>query len=219
MMRDARYPWFAIAVLLFSSLGSIADGEEKRVFQTGGGHSFSGTYNRPVSYGHAYFVSGEPGFLFGGVQDRREQWKLNYLFLIKHSATEMSTFHLGNPDPEKSSASSDGKIRRLDFNEELRIDEISVAYSYKAKFDQIKDTLISEEMTIHGKRIDLTDGRVFVVDMSSEPVWVQQVNGKLPFSENVDFLKSTSEQYKIFTVRWLETIAKDSKVVRETFSR
>lgn len=216
MMRDARYPWFAIAVLLFSSLGSIADGEENRVFQIGGGRSFSGTYNRPVSYGHAYFVSGEPGFLFGGVQDRKEQWELYYLILIKHSATVMSTFHLGNPDPEKSSASSNGKIRLLDFNEELRIDELSLAYSYKAKFDQIKDTLISEEMTIHGKRIDLTDGRVFVVDMSSEPVKVQQINVKLPSNPNLDFIESTSE-YKLNTNRWLEEITRNSEVVAKAF--
>jgi len=216
MMRDARYPWFAVAVLLFSSLGSIAEGGENRVFQIGGGRSFSGTYNRPVSYGHAYFVSGEPGFLFGGVQDRKEQWELYYLILIKHSATAMSTFHLGNPDPEKNSASSNGKIRLLDFNEELRIDEISLAYSYKAKFDQLKDTLISEEMTIHAKRIDLTDGRVFVVDMSSEPVRVQQVKVKLPSNPNLDFIKSTSE-YKLNTNRWLEEITKNSEVVAKAF--
>jgi hypothetical protein len=216
MLRGAQYPWFAIAVFVFCSVGSSADGEENRVFQIGGGRSFSSSHSLPVSYGHAYFVSGEPGFLFGGVQDREEQWELYYLILIKHGATAMSTFHLGNLEPEKSSASSNGKIRLLDFNQELRIDEIGFAYSYKARFNQIKDTLISEEMTIHGKRIDLTDGRVFVVDMSSEPVRVQQVNVKLPSNPNLDFIKSTSE-YKLNTNRWLEEVTKSSEFVANVF--
>jgi hypothetical protein len=193
--------------------------QERHVFQIGGGCSFSGTNGRGVSYGHTYFVSGEPGCVFAGIQDPNGKWKLNYLILIKHSATAMSSFQVGNPDPAKSSNSSDGKIRFLEFNERIRFDQASIAWSYKAQYDALRDTRISEEMAFRDKRIDLTDGRVFVVDMTVEPVRIQQVNVRLPFSEDIDFLRSTSKQYKAFTSRWLAELAKDSEVVAETFGR
>jgi hypothetical protein len=189
------------------------------VFQIGGGCSFSGTNSQGLSYGHAYLVSGEPGFVFGGVQDRDGKWKLNYLVLIKHSATAMSQFHLGSPDPTKSSDSSDGKIRLVDFNERIRFDQTSVSWSYKAQLDAVKDTLNSEEMAFQGKQLGLTDGRAFVVDMTVEPVTIQQVNVKLPSSENIDFLRGEVAQYKTFTSRWLAEVANDSEVVKETFGQ
>jgi hypothetical protein len=138
--------------------------------------------------------------------------------LIKHNATALSDFHKGHPDPAKSSASSDGKVRLIDFHERIRFDTTSVTFSYQAQFDMAKDSLISDEMTFQGKRIDLTDGRVFVVDMTVEPVRFRQVNVKLPASEDLDFLKIPLEQYKVLTNRWLGEIAKNSEVVAETFS-
>ena len=205
---------------LLAAVGPLCAGEPqaRQSFQIGGGFSFGRTNSQGMSYGHAYLVSGEPGFVFGGVQDRDGKWKLNYLVMIKHSATATSTFHLGSPDPTRSSEQSDGKIRLVEFNERIRFDQTSVTWSYKARLDAVKDALISEEMAFQGKQLDLADGRAFVVDMTIEPVTIQQVNVKLPSSE-INVLRSEVAQYKTFTSRWLAEVAKDSEVVKETFGQ
>ena len=117
-----------------------------------------------------------------------------------------------------SSDSSDGKIRFFNFNERIRFGESRLTFSYKAEFDAVKDQLISEGMTFQGKRIDLKDGRVFVVDMTADPVEFQQVNVNLPSSQNPDFIGSPGE-YKINTNRWLEEITRSSEVVAKTFEK
>jgi hypothetical protein len=212
-MRDARRLWLAIPFLLLCLLNDVASGQEGRLFEIGGGVCFSGTNSQPVSNGHVYFVAGEPGCVFGGGQDRKGKWQLNYLVLIKHSGNAASTFDRGSPDPSVSSDSSDGKVRFVNYDEEVRFDEIKVAFSYRAQFDAIKDTLISDEMTFQGKRMDLAKGRVFVVDMTAEPVKVEQVDVKLPSSEEIDFVKTPPERYKAFTSRWLAEVAKGSEAV------
>ena len=218
-MRDARRFWLAIPLLLFCLLGDVASGQEERLFEIGGGRGSSGTNSQAVSNGHVYFVAGEPGCVFGGGQDRKGKWQLNYLVLIKHSGNAASTFHRGSPSPLVSSDSSDGKIRLVNYDEEVRFDEIKVTFSYRAQFDAIKDTLISDEMTFQGKRIDLAEGRVFVVDMTAEPVKFEQVDVKLPSSEEIDFVKVPPDQYKTFTSRWLAEISKDSEAVAKVFKQ
>ena len=118
-----------------------------------------------------------------------------------------------------SSITSDGKVRQLHFKEELRFDQARVGFSYQARIDQTKDVLISEQMTVQGKPLDMTKGRVFVVDMTVDPLRCQQVNVKLPSSEQIDFLAATAEQYQSFTKRWITELAKDSEVVAKTFGR
>lgn len=215
-MRNTRRLWFAIAILLCFYLAPAAVGQERQIFEIGGGAGFRDTNQRSVSHGHAYLVPGAPGFVFGCVEDTNGQMKLNYLVLIKHGATATTTFERGHPDPATSSDSSDGKIRLINFNERIRFGKSRLAFSYKAEFDAVKDQLISEGMTFQGQRIDLTDGRLFVVDMTAEPVEFQQVNVKLPSSQNLDFIHSTSA-YKLNTNRWLEEITKNSEVVAKTF--
>ncbi|MHB9081559.1 MAG: hypothetical protein ACYC3X_29160 [Pirellulaceae bacterium] len=217
-MSNIRRQWSAIAILLCFYLVPAAVAHESQIFEIGGGITFSGTNQRSVSHGHAYLVPGAPGFVFGCVEDTNRQMKLSYLVLIKHGATATTTFERGNPDPAISSDSSDGKIRLINFNERIRFGKSNLAFSYKAEFDAVKDQLISEEMTFQGKRLDLTDGRVIVVDMTAEPVEFQQVNVKLPSNPNLDFINSTSE-YKLNTNRWLEEITKNSEVVAKTFEQ
>ena len=137
---------------------------------------------------------------------------------MKVNATAKSAFKLGDPDPTVSSGYSDGKVRHLHFKEELCFDQASIRLSYKARFDQTKDDLISEQMTVQGKHIDLSEGRIFVVDMTVDPVHCQQVNLKLPSTEEIDFLSSNKSQYKSFTKRWITELAKNSDVVSKTFS-
>ena len=217
-MSNTRGLWTAVAILLCIYLAPAAVAQERQIFEIGGGVAFSGTNHRSVSHGHAYLVPGAPGFVFGCVEDANGQNKLNYLLLIKHGATATTAFERGNPDPATSSDSSDGKIRLLNFNERIRFGESRLTFSYKAEFDAVKDQLISEGMTFQGKRIDLKDGRVFVVDMTADPVEFQQVNVNLPSSQNLDFIGSPGE-YEINTNRWLEEITRSSEVVAKTFEK
>ncbi len=214
--------WTPIAILLCLYLVPAADAQERQIFEIGGGATFSGSFNgvneRRISHGHAYLVPEEPGFVFGCVDDANKQMTLNYLLLIKHKATPTTTFERGDPDPATSSASSDGKIRFYHFKERIRFDERIVSFSYKAEFDAVKDTLISEGMTVEGKKLDLRDGRVFVFDMTAEPVTFAQVNVKLPTNENLDFIKSPSE-YQPNMNRWLAELSKTSEVVAKTFKK
>ena len=85
-MRTSKYLWPTFAALLFFSLGSIVVAQGRHIFAVGGGHCVSLTNSRPVSHGHAYLVTGVPGFLFGGFQDGMGKWNLIYLVLIKHNA-------------------------------------------------------------------------------------------------------------------------------------
>ncbi len=214
--------WAPIAILLCLYLVPAAAAQERQIFEIGGGTTFSTSFNgkkdRSISHGHAYFVPEEPGFVFGCVDDANKQMTLNYLLLIKHKATPTTTFERGDPDPATSSASSDGKIRFYNFKERIRFDERIVSFSYKAEFDAVKDTLISEGMTVEGKKLDLRDGRVFVFDMTAEPVTFAQVSVKLPTNENLDFIKSPSE-YQPNMNRWLAELSKTSEVVAKTFKK
>lgn len=217
-MSDRCYQGFAIAVLLLLlTRASLAAGQERQLFMIGGGFAVSGTHARPVSHGHAYLVAGEPGMVFGGVQNEDGKWRFNYLVLIKHDATAASAYHRGKADPNISNASSDGKIRRLHFQEEIGFDERKFAFDYQAQFDAVKDTLLAETMTFQGKKIDLMEGRLFVVDLTAEPVRFQQIAANLPHTEDVHFLKIPTRQYQALMQRWLSELAKESKVVRETF--
>ena len=217
-MRTSTYLWSTFAALLFCSLGSIVVAQDRHIFAVGGGRCGSLTNSRPVSHGHAYFVTGEPGFLFGGFQDGKGKWNLNYLVLIKHNAVATSTFEHRDPEPTVSSDSSDGKIRQLYFKERLRLDKATFGFSYKAQIDLANDVLGNEQMTVQGNPAQVTDGRVFIIDMTVEPVRYQQVNVKLPSSEKVDFLKSVDKQYQEFTKLWIAELAKESEVVAKTFT-
>ena len=92
-----------------------------------------------------------------------------------------------------------------------------IGLSYKANYDQAKDELISEEMAIQGKQMEMSKGRIFVIDMTVNPVHCQQVNPKLPSSDDIDFLSGSVDRYESFTERWITELAKESDVISKTF--
>ena len=73
-------------------------------------------------------------------------------------------------------------------------------------------------MLANGRMHGSGGGQRFLKSMSTSaaPVEFQQVNVKLPSSQNLDFIHSTSA-YKLNTNRWLEEITKNSEVVAKTF--
>lgn len=216
-MRISR--WLRCAALVISFWSSLADGQDKHVFAVGGGISGSLTNSLTVSHGHAYFVAGEPGFLFGGVQDDAGKWKLNYLVLLKHGATKTSSFEHGNPEPTVSSDFSDGMERRLNFKERLRIDGATLDFSYRARIDLETKVLNNEQFTVQGKPMQVKSGRVIVVDMTVDPIRCRQVNVNLPANDEFDFLNSRQKQYEEITKRWMTELMDKSEIVAKTFKR
>jgi hypothetical protein len=208
---------YASLLVCFGTL--IVAAQDRHIFVVGGGIRGSLTNSPTVSHGHACFVSGEPGFLFGGIQDGAGKRDLNYLVLVKHNAVATSSFEYRDPDPTVSNESSDGIVRQFHFKERVRLDKTSFDFSYKARIDIGTDVLHSETMTVAGKTMRLKNGRVFVVDMTVEPVSCQQVNVKLPSCENADFLDGRDEEYQEFTRRWMKELVSESKVLAETFNR
>lgn len=208
--------------ILFCIYSAQAVAQDREIFEIGGGVTFGGSLNganeRRISHGHAYLVPDAPGFVFGCIEDADRQMVLNYLVLIKHGATTTTTFERGDPHPAKSSGSSDGKVRLYNFRERIRFGECTLSFSYKAEAEAVNDHLIAEEMTFQGKRIDLADGRVFVVDMTAEPVKIAQVNVKLPVNPNLKFIEKPGE-YKLNTSRWIEDLSKTSDIVARTFKK
>jgi hypothetical protein len=218
-MQFARSQFVATAVLCCAFHFGSAYSQDDRIFEIGGGFAVSGTNQKPISHGHAYLLPGRPGFIFGGVQTPDGQWKLNYLFLIKHNSTSDTEFEHRNPDPTISNSSSDGITRFLRFNDRLRFGQAISEFSYEADYHVASDRLIKEGIILMGKHADLKDGRVFMVDMTADPVTMQQVNVELPDAKDIDFLNSSREEYAVFTERWLAEVVKSSEIVASTFER
>lgn len=214
-MRDRCWP--GLAVLLAVLLGAFsAAGQENQKFMVGGGGSSGDGTGFNISSSHSYLVVGEPGFTFGLIQKPKEEWKLYYLVLIKHNATAKSTY-------ERDSLGNDlgatyTRNRMKSFTETLSLDGNKLAFAYKAEIDKGKPAILGEELTFLDKKIDLTNGRVFLVDMTRAPVSFKQVNAKLPSSKGFDFLKDTS-QYQKVTKRWLKELSKESESVRMFFEK
>jgi|GEM_PF-3114486 len=215
-MRAATFSWLTRVFLL--CLGaSVVAGQDRQLFQVGGAVSYRGTDSPSMSQGHAYLVSGEPGVVFGCFQDGKGNWQLNYLVLIKHSATATSKVEFGMADPTESSASSDGKICRFNFSEALRIDNNRVAWHYAAQFDQATDELLNETMTVLEKPIDLDEGRIFVIDMTGDVMRSYQVKAPLPSGDQADLFSGREERYKTFIREWIADLATQSEFVAKTF--
>lgn len=163
-------------------------------------------------------VAGEPGFLYGGVQDAAGKWKLNYLVLVKHPATAKSHGDYRDPKPTVSSDSSDGIERRLNFKQRLRIDELTLDYAYRGRIDLATNTLSNEQFTFQGKPMQVRKGRVIIVDMTVDPIHCQQVNVELPKTE-VDFVNAQPNQFEVFTKQWMTDLIDRSEIVAKTFQR
>lgn len=218
-MQFVRSQGVAAAVLCCVFQSASVYSQDERIFEIGGGFAVSGTNQKPISHGHAYLLPGRPGFIFGGVQTPDGQWKLNYLFLIKHNATADTEFEHRNPDPTISSSSSDGITRFLRFKDRLRFGRAMSEFSYEADYHVANDRLIREGIILMGKHADMKDGRVFMVDMTADPVTIQQVNVELPDAKDIDFLNSSREEYAVFTDRWFAEVVKSSTTVASTFKR
>jgi len=202
---------------LISLSSSHAAEQDEQVLSLGGGISSRLTGSVTVSHGHGYVVAGEPGFSFGGIKDDQGKWKLNYLVLVKHRATAKSSVDHRNPEPTISFDTSDGTERRLNFIQRLRIDDAILDYSYRGRIDLVTNTLTNEQFTVQGKPMQVKNGRLIVVDMTVEPIRLQQVNADLPATNDVDFANIQPKQYQELTRQWMSELANKSEIVAKQF--
>ena len=207
--------WLLFAMLMTSFYGSFA-AEQNKPILTNRGVTHSLTNSLTVSHGHAYVVAGQPGFLYGGVQDDAGKWKLNYLILVKHHATAKSSVDHRDPEPTVSSDSSDGVERRLNFKQRLRIDDVTLDYSYRSRIDLATNVLSNEQFTVQGKPMQVKRGRIFMIDMTVAPIHCQQVNVDLPTSE-IDFVNGQPNQIEEMTKQWMSDLINSSEIVAKTF--
>jgi hypothetical protein len=116
-----------------------------------------------------------PGVLFGMASLPGGDRELRYVLLFKHRATADSkvTFPsnatLENRD-KKSALMDDG----------LEIDGNAVNLRLALEFDSKKNAIASESLSFNGEKVDLTKGRVFLVDLTAAPVKWEQAQMKLP---------------------------------------
>jgi len=156
--------------------------------------------NLEVQAGGLFLREGEAGAAFGTVRVGKGKRQLTYFLVVKHelARAEKSDFNeVANADDTMG-----------DSKQILSLNGQSVEVVYKV---QVKDKKPIETLTINKKPIDLSKGRVLLVDLTaSTPIWEQR-KATLPDAGDATDKKTTEELAK----KVLASLAKQDKKSKE----
>ena len=148
-----------------------------------------------LSGGNLVVVPPKPGLLFGTVRKPGEQEQFAYVILFKY----------GRPRADNSSRgiqfqhSSAG--RSAEAKDALELDDKRIEAVYRIELNETLTSVSNESLAVDGKNQDLSAGRVFLVDLTSEsPVYEQknvelpQITSKMETVEDVERLGESVQQ-------------------------
>lgn len=127
-----------------------------------------------MSGGNLFVVAPKPGIFFGTVKKPGSQEQFTYVVLFKYS-TARSDYQ---NQSIRSSSGSEGRKTHADTAIELNGKRLEARYEI-----ELTDTLkgvANESLLVGGKTIDLTSGRVFLLDLASATPVYDQKNLELP---------------------------------------
>ena len=145
-----------------------------------------------ISGGNLVVVAPEPGMFFGTVRRPGESEQFTYLILFEygHSA-KFESHHV-----MKSICTSEGRVAETRNSLELNGKQIEA--DYRLKMTESLSAVEQESLTIGGKTVDVSLGRVFLVDLSDERQEYSQrrielpvIDSELETTEDVERLAET----------------------------
>ncbi|MCS7468596.1 protein kinase [Stieleria sp. ICT_E10.1] len=155
------------AVVAYKFYFSATDGFS--IVSGGAGSGGDGWY---VSAGSTYLKQDEPGVLFGMCENPEGERSFSYVVLFRHEVEELT----GVSSASNTGLQFDGETASI--RDGLTIDGKDIELDLEMQMD--RHDITSTELVINGKPTDASQGRLFLVDLTSDGVTWNQVNVKFP---------------------------------------
>jgi hypothetical protein len=192
-----------LPILLGLVLSAPATAQE--IMVGGGGGTESDGFG--VQSGSVYIAVGKPGLMFGTMKKPEGESELAYLILFRHQVTDGS--QIGNSNQTQAVG---GETMRATLSHTLELHSKKLALAEEIECDPATKAFKSETATINGQKVEMKEGRVFLVDFTGDKLTWKQVKAKLPTK-----LPNTLETDGIreLVKRVMAELPPESKEVRE----
>ena len=124
-----------------------------------------------VSAGSHWIVEGQPGVVFGMLKAPNTARRFTYFVVFKHDFPASSC---------SAPSSVSGGGRGFTSIQEIEVSGNKLQIVHKADFEPQETPDLKESFEVDGKPVDLSGGRVFLVDLTAEPPGVKQRDVDLP---------------------------------------
>ncbi len=124
-----------------------------------------------VSAGSQWIVEGQPGVVFGMLKAPNTARRFTYFVVFKHDFPASSC---------SAPSSVSGGGREFTSIQEIEVSGKKLQIVHKADFEPQETPDLKESFEVDGKPIDLSGGRVFLVDLTAEPPGIKQRDVDLP---------------------------------------
>ena len=126
-------------------------------------------------------VPPKPGVLFSTVRKLEDKEEFAYLILFKYGRRirqhSTSIVRRGS-SPAVCKLDHFGKWAETPA--EFQVNGKPIEASYRVELDETRTAVANESLTIGGKPADITSGRVFLLDLTTDPQVYRQMNVELP---------------------------------------
>ena len=134
--------------------------------------------NLDVSKRTLVVVPPRPGVLFSTVRKPGRQEQFTYLILFRYGPRIRSfDFNIRGPEPD---CMLDLFGRWAETTAVFELNEKRIEASYRVELNETRTAVANESLTIGGKRVDMTSGQVFLIDLTTEPPVYRQMKVELP---------------------------------------
>ncbi len=124
------------------------------------------------SSGGTYLNNDEPGVLFGIYEDPTGNRDFTYVVLIRHNASDLANVSNAN----KAGLNFDGQVASM--QDGITIDGKGIELDVEVQVDA--NRIKSTKMTINGNVVDASQGRLLLVDLTSDVMTWKQVHAAFP---------------------------------------
>lgn len=167
-MKSTRYI-AATTILAAVTMGTPSCKRKMNYPMTSGGVVTS-TDGWWFSAGALHLEKGQPGVLFGMNKTPSSDRAFSYVVLFRH----------GNLESRGHSARVNYNGKTVSIRDGLEVNRSKFELALEMTSDENAGTLKVDTFSIDGKEIDLTKGKVFLVDLTSAPLSVKQIDVPLP---------------------------------------
>jgi hypothetical protein len=134
--------------------------------------------NLDISKRTLVVVPPRPGVLFSTVRKPGRQEQFTYVILFRYGPRIRSfDFNIRGPEPD---CMLDYFGTWAETTAVFELNEKRIDASYRVELNETRTAVANESLTIRGKRVDMTSGQVFLIDLTTEPPVYRQMKVELP---------------------------------------
>jgi hypothetical protein len=167
-----RLVWIVLATACLSLQGC----SENPPFSYLGGGASTQSDGWWFSAGSVHLQSAEPGLAFGMQKTPTGDREFAYVVLFRHAISERSGFN----QAQQAGVSFDGTIASM--RHSLTIDEKVLKIELEIEAIQNSGTLSPQSLKVNGTDLDPLEGKIFLVDFTSDAMSYHQIDSELPES-------------------------------------